>query len=120
MIVLHALLLSSESLFTGVSEPKSCYGINGSQNLSTAQTDGSLNMSESFREVTALGLAVHVIGVIADATFVVRVRSTNYYFRAYSLAAVSCYGVLWLLWLGWLHVARYTKPGLVCSGYYLK
>lgn len=65
------------------------------------------------------GLCVHILGAFADLSFVFRVRSTSYYYRAYSLAAVCCYTVMWLVWLGWLHIARYTKTGLVCSGYYL-
>lgn len=63
---------------------------------------------------------MHLIGAVADLSFLFRVKSHGYYYRAYSLALLIFYTVFWSVWLVWLHLMRYRRLGQVCSGDYLE
>lgn len=70
--------------------------------------------------VMMLGFIVHLLGVFADLSMVIRVRSLNRKFRIYALIAVSIYTFLFFGWLIMLHMVRYNTIGRVCAGEYLE
>ena len=117
MTITLGIFTFNEKIFTEGAE--SCFSDDNSVEPVSFRIENAVNISDKMWQVMLFGFFVHLIGFIADSSLIFRVRSQSYYYRAYSLSAVLVYTVLWIVWLIWLHVLRYTRNGLMCSGYYL-
>lgn len=62
------------------------------------------------------GFAVHFVGMFADMSMVLRVRSRNVRYRLMALVAVLVYTFFFVAWLLALHFVRFNHVGKVCSG----
>ena len=98
----------NKEVFTGVSSDsvhKHCYASLESDEPLADATKGSQDMTETFEQLLQFGLVVHIIGILADTGFTLRifVKESHIFeigamYRAGALGLVGVYSVLWVLW----------------------
>jgi hypothetical protein len=120
MTIVCGLFTFKSSFFDGQSARSDCHATNQQHFPVDQITSGAINVSFNMASCMKFGFAVHLMGIFADTSMAIRVRSVNMKFRLYALVAVSVYTVLVLGWIIWLHFVRYNTYGKVCSGDYLE